>query len=177
MAKELLAPVVWAQRKDQIFVGIDVQDVKNEKITLESNKLTFSGTSKDKHYTASLELFGEIDPKESKYVVRPRGVDFVLQKKEIGPYWDQFLKEKGKREWLKVDWNKWVDEDEVSEETGGFDMGGMGNFDMSNMGGLDKDMDHDSDDEDIPDLEENEAKDKEDKEKKEEEEITTASVD
>jgi hypothetical protein len=42
------------------------------------------------------------------------------------------LKESGKRNWLKADWNKWVDEDEV-DTAEGFDTGGMGGFDMGNM--------------------------------------------
>jgi prostaglandin-E synthase len=88
--------------------------------------------------------------------VRPRGIDFVLQKKESGPYWDHLLLEKGKPRWLKVDWNKWKDEDEV-DEADAFDMGGMGNFDMSQFANMnmndmpedDEDHDHDSDDEGI----------------------------
>jgi hypothetical protein len=38
----------------------------------------------------------------------------------------------GKRAWLKSDWNKWVDEDEI-EEAEKFDTDGMGGFDMGNM--------------------------------------------
>ena len=42
------------------------------------------------------------------------------------------MKDGGKRNWLKADWNKWVDEDDV-EEAEGFDMGGMEGFNMGNM--------------------------------------------
>jgi prostaglandin-E synthase len=45
------------------------------------------------------------------------------------------LKDHAKPRWLKVDWNKWKDEDELDEEDTGFDMGGMGNFDFSSLGG------------------------------------------
>ncbi len=38
--------------------------------------------------------------------------------------------------WLKVDWNKWKDEDEIDENDLGFDMGGMENFDMSSLGNM-----------------------------------------
>jgi hypothetical protein len=72
---------------------------------------------------------------KSKYAVKPRSIDFVLVKKEAGPYWDRLLKEAGKQRWLKVDWNKWKDEDEADEEDN-FDVGGMNNFDMGAMGGM-----------------------------------------
>jgi len=168
MSQSIPAPLVWAQRKDQIFLSIDLQDVKDHKIAVESNKLTFSGTSGGKNYSCDLNFFAEIDPSKSKYVVRPRSVDFVLQKKESGPYWEHILKEKGKPRWLKVDWNKWKDEDDVDDE--GFDMGGMSGLDMSQFGGNDdfaNENDDDSDDEDIPNLEEEKKEEKKDENKEE----------
>ncbi len=60
-----------------------------------------------------------------------------MAKKQQGPYWDRLLSDKfGKVRWLKVDWNKWKDEDEIDENDLGFDMGGMENFDMSSLGNM-----------------------------------------
>jgi len=164
-------PVVWAQRKDQVFLSIDLQDVKNEIIKLEPTKISFSGKSGTKQYSFEIDFPKEIDPSKSKYVVRPRSIEFVLIKKDLG-YWERLLKEqpKTKLNWLKVDWNKWKDEDDVPEDDGGFDMGGMGNFDMGQFGGGDGgDVNSDSDEEEIPGLEEdNKEKKEEEKEKKEE---------
>jgi len=180
-ANVLAAPVVWAQRKDTIYLNFDLQDVKEEKIHLETSKLTFEGTSAGKKYRSELNLLKEVDPAKSKYVVRPRRVEFILQKKETGPYWENLLKEKNKLNWLKVDWNKWRDEDEADDD--GFDARGMdafsgGNMDFGNMGGGGG-GDEDSDDDDMPDLDmdekkgekkEEEKKDEEKKEEKKEEE-------
>jgi len=157
-------PTVWAQRKDQIFISFELQDVKNEKIDVFPEKLHFEGTSGSHKYAVDLDFFGEIDVAQSKYVVRPRIVEFVLQKKKAGPYWDRLLKEKSKLRWLKVDWNKWKDEDETGNDDPGFDMGGMNNFDFGGEGPAMGESD--SDDEDLPDLEEK----KESKDKKEEDE-------
>jgi len=170
-----LPPIAWAQRKDQVLITIELQDVKDPKITLEADKLIFAGTASKKEYAITLNLFKEIDVSKSKYAVRPRQVDFVLAKKEAGPFWDRLLKEKDKHKWLKVDWNKWKDEDEVGEDDAGFDMSGMGNFDMSqfannDFGGPQNDEEDDSDDEEIPNLEEEEKKKAEKKEEKKEEE-------
>jgi len=118
-----------------------------------------------------IEFLKEIDPAKSKYVVRPRSIEFVVIKKDLG-YWERILKEqpKIKLNWLKVDWNKWKDEDEVAEDDGGFDMGGMGNFDMGQFGGNEgADMNSDSDEEEIPGLEEEKERLEGEKDKMEEE--------
>lgn len=81
-------------------------------------------TSDKQTYEAVLNLFGEINTEESKFVNRDRGAEFVLIKKEPGPYWKRLLKEDTKYHWLKVDFNKWKDEDESDDEAGG---GGGGN--------------------------------------------------
>lgn len=39
--KALWAPVKWAQRKDAIYVTVDLPDVKDEKVTLSNKNLTF----------------------------------------------------------------------------------------------------------------------------------------
>eukprot|EP01116_Phalansterium_solitarium_P017353 TRINITY_DN4252_c0_g1_i1.p2 TRINITY_DN4252_c0_g1~~TRINITY_DN4252_c0_g1_i1.p2 ORF type:complete len:171 (-),score=70.61 TRINITY_DN4252_c0_g1_i1:255-767(-) len=157
--------VLWAQRSDQVFVTIDVTGVKDEKISLEPTKLTFSGRSGTTNYQTTLEFLHEIDPEKSKFVVQARGAEFVLHKKESGPYWERLLKEAGKVRWLKADWNKWKDEgEEEDEQAGGFDTSGMGNFDMSKMdfGNMANDFaaddDEDSDDDELPELEEDKKK-------------------
>lgn len=86
-------------------------DVKKEKVTMEAGKVSFEGTSENKNYKLDLELFKEIDPEvrspfhfapilpctnqKSKYVVQPRSVQFLIEKKESGPYWDRLLKQGG----------------------------------------------------------------------------------
>ena len=39
-------------------------------------------------------------------------------KKEAGSYWPHLLKEKTKQHWLKVDFNRWQDEDDTDDEEG-----------------------------------------------------------
>lgn len=56
------APVVWAQRKDQIFLSIDLQDVKDSKIDLQESKLVFHGVSAGKKYFAEINFSHDIDP-------------------------------------------------------------------------------------------------------------------
>ena len=56
---------------------------------------------------------------KSKFAVRDRVIEFALEKKDSGPYWKRLVKEEQKQHWLKVDFNKWKDEDESDDEAGG----------------------------------------------------------
>ena len=118
----------------------------------------------------TLDLFGKVIPDESKYMVRGRGAEIVLVKVDKdGPYWKRLLKDDKKHHWLKVDFNKWQDEEESDDEIG---MGGAGGSSFEEMmrqmgglgGGLSENLDDfgdeededeavgDSDDEKLPDL-------------------------
>ncbi len=48
------APVKWAQRKDSLYVTITLPDVKDHKVDLAADKLTFTGTSNGKQYNLNL---------------------------------------------------------------------------------------------------------------------------
>ena len=56
---------------------------------------------------------------KSKFAIRERMIEFALEKKDGGPFWDRLIKEKTKYHWLKTDFNKWKDEDESEDEEGG----------------------------------------------------------
>ena len=56
---------------------------------------------------------------KSKFAVKQRVIEFALEKKESGPYWKRLVKDEKKQHWLKIDFNKWKDEDESDDEAGG----------------------------------------------------------
>jgi len=173
----LVPNVLWAQRKDKLYITIDLADVKGEKITLDpSGKLSFEGESSGKQYKLDLELLHQVDVEKSKWVVQPRSVQFLIEKKEQGPFWERLLKQQGKVWYLKADWNRWKDEDEGDEEfdVSNFDVGG-GGFGGPGAGfgggfpGADEmdfgDEGGDSEDEGLPDLESKPAEEKDAEEK------------
>ena len=95
-----------------------------------------SGKSEEHEYAVSLKFYKEVDNEadESKYVVHKRNIQFHIMKKEKeNEFWPRLLEDKAKKTNIKIDWDKYVDED---EEDGGFDMsalsGGSG-FDFSQM--------------------------------------------
>lgn len=133
---------MWAQRKNLVSLTINVEDCKEPVITLEPTKVYFKGTGgpDKKTFEVTIDLFGEIDTavslvclcllchwltqfyllQESKYFVRERSIEFFLRKKEEGPYWPSIFKDKKKVHWLKIDFNRWRDEDDSEpEENGG----------------------------------------------------------
>ncbi|XP_064455211.1 prostaglandin E synthase 3-like isoform X1 [Ornithodoros turicata] len=154
-------PVLWAQRKGLLYLKVALEDCKNPTIKVDKDSLYFKGVggTDAKEHEVTINFLHPIKPEDSRHVVHPRGVEFVLQKAEEGPYWSRLLKEGAKFHWLKVDFNKWMDEDDSGDELAG---GGGGDFEemMRQMGGLGDDPTSgdlenagDSDDEEIPDLE------------------------
>jgi len=125
---------VWAQRTDVIFLTIQLEDCKDPTIKMEETSMTFKGHGgpDKKEYTLNVDLYGEIDTEKSIHSVRDRAIEFIFKKKEDGPYWPRLTKSTTKHHWLKIDFNKWVDEDESGDEGGMMPPGGM----MPGMGGM-----------------------------------------
>jgi hypothetical protein len=104
------------------------------KLDIQPTKVSFKGHSSTKNvtYQVELNLYGEIDPHESKVNHTDRDIEMVLRKKELAEeYWPRLLKDKGKVgsqispqymqatdltklqvHFLRTDFDKWVDEDE-----------------------------------------------------------------
>lgn len=162
-----LPTVLWAQRCDRVFVSIQLADVEDEKITVDDTKLSFSATCRKETYAVDLEFYDNIVPNESKQRKGGREYYFDLKRKETGPYWPRLLKTAGKFQHIKIDFNRWKDEDEENDDAPG---GGM--YDDANLEDMMKQMgtgggnfdpgdapdSEDSDDEDIPDLEDETGK-------------------
>lgn len=165
-------PVLWAQRANIVYLSVCLEDCQKPEIKIEEDKVYFKGTggTEKKEHEVTMNLYREVVPGESKYVVRDRLIEIFLKKKEEGPYWQFLLKDKKKNHWLKVDFQKWRDEDDSDDEGEGGGGGGGGGQDLEEMmrqigglggaGGGDKpdlnDIDgneDDSDDDDIPELE------------------------
>ncbi|KAI5858044.1 HSP20-like chaperone [Tricharina praecox] len=156
MSAPVTPEVLWAQRssidddeKNVVYLTITAADIPKDslKVELTATKLSFSGENKWRKYALDLEFYAEIDEKLSKTHHSGRGVEFVLRKKEIkAEFWPRLAKEPKKLQFIKTDFNKWVDEDEQDEAEepaipAGNDMdgdmdGGMGGM-GGGMGGLD----------------------------------------
>jgi prostaglandin-E synthase len=132
--------VLWAQRQNCIFLTIQLEDCQNPDIKVEPNRIYFRGTggTEKKEYELDLELYEPIVPDNSLFKVRDRNIEFCLKKEKEGPYWPRLPKSNVKYHWLKVDFNKWKDEEDSDDEGGPFGGGGDTDFEemMKQMGGL-----------------------------------------
>lgn len=126
-------------------------DVKEETINLSDKELHFKGKSGNKDYEVNIEFFKPgkcqwpldesrrssrasrfppphaVNSKESTYNVLPRSVQMHIVKAEDedAEFWPRLLKDKLlEKNQVKIDWDRYVDEDDEEEE-GGFDMSNM----------------------------------------------------
>ncbi|MED6127001.1 hypothetical protein PIB30_083909 [Stylosanthes scabra] len=140
--------VKWAQRLDKVYITVELPDSKNAKVDLTPDgTFTFSATAgaEDHLYDLKLELFDKVNVEESKINVGVRGIFCVVEKAEKA-WWKRLLRGEGKPpHYVKVDWDKWVDEDEDDGGLGDLDLGGM---DFSKFSGMGDDAMGDFDDED-----------------------------
>ncbi|KAL2942941.1 Co-chaperone protein p23-1 [Bienertia sinuspersici] len=159
--------VKWAQRSDKLYITIELPDANDVKLNLEpEGKFFFSAVKDGNSYEVDIDLLDKVNVEESKYNIGLRHIVYVIQKAEK-KWWSKLIKQEGKPPaFLKVDWDKWVDEDEEDADKQ-FDFDGM-DFSKLNMG--------EDDDLDMDDL-----KDEEEAEKNEEagkgESVATAEED
>jgi len=112
-------PVIWAQRKDILYITICLEDCKDPIIEIEPEKIYFKGKggTEKKMHEVTINLYKEIDVSKTVKNLKARIFEIVLAKKEEGPYWPRLIKENTKAHWLKSDFNKWKDEEDTDEES------------------------------------------------------------
>lgn len=159
-------PVLWAQREQVLYLTLDVDDMKFDDFSVSENQLHLKGTGghEKTKYECTLEFYGEVDAEKYRRITGDRRVELVIPKKltdNKGSWWPRLLKGSGRVPWIKVDFNKWKDEDESDKEgedqfdlnnmmqkLGGGAGGGAGGLPPADLGDFE-----DSDNEDLPDLE------------------------
>ena len=100
----------WAQRKDRVFVEVQLRDAKNEKVDLKPNSLGVEGESDGVPQSFSIELYGDVVPEKSKWSKTGLGLSIVLQKKDTsGGYWPRLTKSSAKNQYITCDWARWID--------------------------------------------------------------------
>eukprot|EP00262_Sarcandra_glabra_P011067 TRINITY_DN26768_c0_g1_i1.p1 TRINITY_DN26768_c0_g1~~TRINITY_DN26768_c0_g1_i1.p1 ORF type:complete len:156 (-),score=45.20 TRINITY_DN26768_c0_g1_i1:207-674(-) len=127
--------VLWAQRSDKIYLTIALPDAENVSVKTEPQGLfSFSAAGvQGESFDFNLELYGTIVPEGSKINVGLRNILCSIQKDQKG-WWKRLLKSDEKpAPYIKVDWNKWCDEDEEesinslgSDDDGDFPENGEG---------------------------------------------------
>jgi len=146
-------PVQWAERRNILYIFVHVPDSQKPAIQLSADKLYFRTKSNAGiEYEVTLNFYKDVNVESSKYCLSDRGVDFILKKAEEGPFWNRLLKDDKKYHWLKIDFNRWRDEDDSDVEMDEEEFDSM----MKKMSGL-QSTSRDMDDLDTETEEEEEA--------------------
>ncbi|KAI3683738.1 hypothetical protein L1987_84252 [Smallanthus sonchifolius] len=106
--------VLWAQHADKVYLTIALTNAKDIAVKCEPHgSFNFSAVgSNDESFDFSLELYGKILPESCKTQMGLRNILCTVQKEEKG-WWKRLLKSEEKpAPYIKVDWNRWCDEDE-----------------------------------------------------------------
>ena len=137
MATKTQFPILkWAQRKDKLFITINVVHSKKPTIEIEGKKMKYQGTDGNINYAFDIELYDEIDKDNSKYTLDARNIFLKLKKKTEGPYWPRLTSDKVKYHWIEIDWAYFTEEDEEEEAK-------EPNFEGQDFGDMGGEMDED----------------------------------
>jgi len=134
--------VFWAQGQDSVYVTIDLKDVQDMNVTLDGNKLSFSGKVGGSLYEFDLGFHAPINNGDSKWSTK-RLIEFYL-KKEKAEMWPRLAK--SKQSWIKVDWKRWQGSDDESDGMPGFDVDGVGDINVGGLMGGGDELDSNDDD-------------------------------
>ena len=137
----------WAQRTERLFITIDLAGVTDTNIDLKpEGHLTFTGKVKEQKYAIDLDLFKEVITEDSKWNLKGRNVILnIVKKDQEDEYWPRLTKEKIKHPHIKVDWSKYIEQED--ENATNADLAG-GDFDPDQMQDFGMQDYEDSDDDD-----------------------------
>ena len=105
--------ILWAQDRDKLFVTIEIKNFQNKDIVFESKIVRINGEANNTEFNISIDLNSEIDTEKSIWLVKQNCIELKLAKvKNI--FWHKLTKNKQNN--VRIDWQKWRDEDEDEED-------------------------------------------------------------
>jgi hypothetical protein len=130
--------ILWSQKKTNINLKICLSGYSNVNFDLIDNNINFNCESGNLNYTFSFQTFKGI----KDYTIYESGnsINITLNKID-SEWWSKLTENKNYKNHIKVDWDKWIDEDDIDDnddsEHSNFDLGNMQEMMkmMQNMGG------------------------------------------
>lgn len=104
----LIPELLWAQRKDVLYLTIDLQDCDPEPVVTVTNadghgKLEFKGSAGGHTYETTVNLFSEVKPEDALIAITPRHIFVKLPKAvDDADHWPRLTDEKVKNGHIKV---------------------------------------------------------------------------
>ncbi|KAJ8944687.1 hypothetical protein NQ318_015895 [Aromia moschata] len=104
----VLSPFVyWAQNESNVFIKVDLKDVKFQS--------KGSGAQGFKDYEFFIDFHSEIDENKNNLKLTDHKVDVTLTKIQKG-WWPRLTSHPQKPAWLKIDFDRWQSEDDLMDE-------------------------------------------------------------
>ena len=129
--------ILWSQTKKNINIKICLNDSKNVNLTVDDN-INFDCESNNSNYAFSFKLLHKV---QSEPVINIFGNNIsILLTKDEDIWWSKLTEDQQFKKHIKVDWDKWIDEDDEvdNNQNPNSDMGNMQEMmkmmQMKNMG-------------------------------------------
>jgi len=133
--------IYWAQRSDVVYLRFHLMGVEDVHFNISETGIDFSATCAKQPYACKFDTYEALSVEGSTYKVVGQGVEAILKKKEAkDEYWPA-LNKGPKLPYIRIDWDKWLDEDEKEGPDSSFpgaDFGGMDFGGMPGAGGMPK---------------------------------------
>ncbi|XP_072393231.1 very-long-chain (3R)-3-hydroxyacyl-CoA dehydratase isoform X1 [Diabrotica undecimpunctata] len=115
-----LSPFVyWAQNESNLFLKVDLKDVKEPEIILNNRQLQFHSQGRGaqglKDYEFVIDFHSKLDHHMKNITITDYKVDLTLFKADKG-WWPRLTSKPTKPAWLKIDFDKWQSEDDLIDE-------------------------------------------------------------
>ena len=105
--------ILWAQDKKSIFLTFEIRNIKEQDIQFFERNLKIKGRNENNEFDVDIELYSDIDVEQSTWSIKPKGI-IVTLKKNIDTFWNKLSPTKMNN--LKIDWSKWINEDDSDLE-------------------------------------------------------------
>lgn len=106
--------ILWAQDRTNLFLTLEILNLESQECTVVENKVIFKGKSLEKEYNFEIELYSNVDKEKYTVQVKPTHV-YIMLEKTSRQFWNRLTKTKQNN--VKIDWQKWVHDEESSEDS------------------------------------------------------------
>uniref|UniRef100_A0A915EGA5 CS domain-containing protein n=1 Tax=Ditylenchus dipsaci TaxID=166011 RepID=A0A915EGA5_9BILA len=86
-------PILWAQRSSNLYMAVELQDMKIEELKVHEDSFKIKGSKGDEKYEADLQLYGKLKGEDRRQVATDRRIELVIPKK-TAEWWPHLLKKK-----------------------------------------------------------------------------------
>ena len=105
--------ILWSQTKKDVNIKICINDYSNTNFDVSDNNVNFNCKSNNLNYNFSFQTFKDI--KDYKISEIGNTINITLNKMDK-EWWNKLTENNHYKNHIKVDWNKWIDEDDGDYE-------------------------------------------------------------